>query len=353
MSRRTARNNPPKFNYKLLGMIVLLMLVAGGSIYGIGIGVGWWASPFPETTTTTPTTEKITSTFTLFSYPDGEDVSNFIEMDLWEPKSSATFDDTDDVYTMSNFERLVTGKDADDISDDLRDEPWYWAEITGNSVFANTFILLIGGANRDYEFYVYQPTSDVNFNILDAVMNEAFTAGYQGDSNHTLIADCPQDTRTPITDLHYGVGWDVSATEFADYSATQQLEMWNEKNYRAQARYLDPSLDTADHEYIEGLEAYTDYFGIKVSFNTTIGTTALLTDINVTVAKGEKVRAFKIGADVWFVVTEDINFKIGAYDFKFEMSIGANISVSAVASGRITAPNDVPVGFTLYSLIGA
>lgn len=351
MSRRTTRNNPPKFNYKMLGMIIILMLVAGGSIYAIGIGVGWWASPFPEETPTTPTTVVLTeSTFTLYSYPDGEDVSNFVEMDIWAPKSSATFDEVDDRYTMSNFERLVTGKDADDIAEDLRGEPWYWAEITGNSVFANTFFLLIGGANHDYPFYVYQPTSDVKFNILDSNMNASFWLGYQGDSNHTLVADCLHDTRT-LADLHYGVGWSVSATEFAEYTATQQLEMWDEKNYRAQARYLDPSLDTADHEYIEGLEAYTDYFGIKMTFNTTMGTG--VTSVNVTIAKGESVRTFKIGADVWFVITEDISFKDGAYDFKFEMSIGANISVSAVASGRITAPNDVPVAFTQYSLIGA
>ncbi|MCP6718939.1 MAG: flagella basal body P-ring formation protein FlgA [Patescibacteria group bacterium] len=328
-------------------IFVIVVLMGTGVIQLGNINLGG--------TVTTP--EKTTSTFTLWSYPDGEDVSNFVEMDIWTPKSSATFDDMDDVYTMSNFERAESGKDADDISIDLRDEAHVWAEITGNSVFANIFRLLVGGVNYDYEFYVYHPTSDVNFNILDSNLNASWpdnvgAYNYNGDDNHTVLLDAPHLTQT-VADMHYGTGWDLSATDFADYTDAQKNEVWDEKNWRVQAPYLDPTLDTADHEYIEGLEAYTEFFAIRITFDASISTIiGNVLEVNVTVAKGENVRAVISGTFVYLLVTEVINFENGAYDFKFEMYMGDNISVSTVQSGRVTVPNDVPVTFTAYSSIG-
>lgn len=306
-----------------------------------------------STDTTPTTTEKATSSFTLMSSPDGEDVSNFVEMDIWLPKSSATFEDTDDIYTLTNFERAETGKDAEDISIDLRNEAYAWAEITGNSVFANTFKLLYGGANYDYMLYAYHESSDVNFNILDSNMNASFYAGYQGDSNFTAVIDVPHYTTT-VAQMHYGVGWETSATEFADYNAAQQKVVWDEKNWRTQARYLDPSLDTADHEYIEGLEEYTEYFALRLTFNDSVSTVnGNVLEVNCTIAKGENVRAVYSGTIIYLVVTEDINFENGAYNFKFELQIAANISITTAASGRVTVPDDTPDVFTQYSLIGA
>ena len=322
-------------------LVVFIILFGTGTLTLSNIGLGG--------TPTTPV--KTVSTFKLTSYPDLEDVSNFIEMDIWTPKASATFEDRDDIYTMTNFEREVTGKDADDISIDLRDVSYAWAEITGNSVFENYFILLIGGGNIDYEFYAYHLTSDVNFNILDSNMDEAFTASYQGDSNFTAILDAPHYTKT---NNHYGVGWEVSATDFADYTDAQKLEVYDEKNTRVQTPTLDPTLDTADHEYIEGLERYTEFFAIKLTFNESVSTVdGNALEVNVTIAKGENVRAVYSGTMIYLIVTEIMDFSDGAYDFKFEMQIAVNISISAVASGRLTVPNDSPGVFTQYSLIGA
>lgn len=41
-----------------------------------------------DTTPTTTTTTKATSTFTLFEYSTGEDVSSWLEMSVWIPKES-------------------------------------------------------------------------------------------------------------------------------------------------------------------------------------------------------------------------------------------------------------------------
>jgi len=326
-----------------IAVIVLSLLFGTGTLSLSGFDLGG--------TTTTPDPEKTASTYTVRSHPDLEDVSNFVEMDIWIPKSSATFDDMDDIYTLTNFEREVTGTDADDISIDLRDVPYAWAEITGNSVFENDFILLVGWKNTDYDFPIYHLTSDVNFNILDSNMNEAFTVSYQGDSNFTAVLDAPHRT---TTNNHYGVGWEVSATDFADYTDAQKLEVWDEKYTRVQAPTLDPTLDTADHEYIEGLERYTEYLALKLTFNDSVSTVdGNALEVNCTIAKGENVRAVYSGTIIYLIVTDIINFEDGAYDFKFEMQIAVNISISAVASGRLTVPNNSPGVFTQYSLIGA
>ena len=335
-------------NQRLL--LILAIIIGGGlGVYFIGDYVGLW-SIAPEETTTTVKTK---STFKLSSYPDLEDVSNFVEMNIWTPKASAEFETMDDIYTLTNFEKSESGKDADDISIDLRDHDYIWAEVTANSVFHNNFRLLYGGVNYDYEFYVFQETSDVNFNILDSNMNASFYTGYQGDDNQTVIIDCPHYTTT-VAEMHYGTGWELSATDFADYTEAQKEFMWDEKNFRAQAMYLDPTLDTCDHEYIEGLEQYTEYFALKLTYNDSVSTidgNAL--EVNCTIAKGESVRAVYSGTLIYFIVTEIINFEDGAYDFKFEIQHAANISISSVYSGRLTVPDDSPGVFSAYSAIGA
>jgi len=334
-------------NQRLL-LIVGIVLGGGLGIFFIGDYVGVWSIAPTGTTSTV----KTTSTFALMSYPDGEDVSNFVEMDIWIPKSSATFEDVDDKYTLTNFERAESGKDADDISIDLRDEPYIWAEVTGNTVYANTFVLITGGVNYDYVLNVYQQTSDVNFNILDAAMNASFYAGYQGDSNFTATLDAPHYTTT-VAELHYGVGWETSATDFADYTTAQKEVVWDEKNWRVQAPVYDPTLDTADHEYIEGLEANTDYFAIKITFNDSVSTVdSNILEVNATIAKGEKVKIVYSGTLIYLIVNEIINFESGVYDFKFEMQMAANISISSVYSGRLTVPDDSPGAFSTYSAIG-
>ena len=340
-----------KINKNQRLFIVIIVIVSGGiGIFFIGDYAGLWSIAPGGTTTTVP---GAASTFTLISYTDGEDVSNFVEMDIWVPKSTAEFEDADDIYEMSNFERAEQGKDADDISIDLSEESYVWAEVTGNAVFANNFVLLYGGANYHYTLYVYHLTSDVNFNIMDSSMAAVFAADYQGDDNFTVIMDAPHVTQT-VADMHYGVGWDLSATDFDDYTDSQKNEVWDEKNWRCQAPLLDPTLDTADHEYIEGLETYTDYLAIRITFNASISTVVgNVAEVTCDIAKGEDVRAIISGTFVYLIMTDVVNFEDGVQDFDFEMTIAAHIKVASVHSGRLTVPDDIPVTFTAYSAIGA
>ena len=133
--------------------IVLILCVCGGLIWAFMPG-----SPLnPEDDE--PVIPALTvSTFTFLSAQDGEDVSPFVEVDLWAPKSGVDFDDLyEDITDLTtNFERTITGSDADDVSIDLRGDLYYWLEITGNDVFNNTFYLLFGGTNFDYLDYIHQ-----------------------------------------------------------------------------------------------------------------------------------------------------------------------------------------------------
>lgn len=125
-----------KHHKTTLVVIAIIGIIAGGSYWYFGLS--------PQTDTKTPAV-KTASTITLISYVDGEDVSSFVECNLWVPKSAATFDDAEDEYKLTTkFEKEESGKDADDISIDMREvEDGAWLEITGNSVFANTFHKLI------------------------------------------------------------------------------------------------------------------------------------------------------------------------------------------------------------------
>jgi len=184
-------------------------------------------------------------------------------------------------------------------------------------------------------------------------MANVFAAGYQGDSNFTVVMDCPHETKT-VAAMHYGVGWDLSATDFAELALKQQKIYWNEKYWRAEAMYLDPSLDTCDHGYIEGLEKYTDYFAIQIKYNVSVSTVdGNAAEVNCTIAKGENVRAVITGEYIYLIITEIVDFEDGVYDFKFECAHAVNISVSTVKEGRLTVPNDTPDVFTAGNAIGA
>lgn len=334
---------------------------------GLFIGVialcGWifWPQSPTDTPEETPTT-KATSTFTLYSSVSGEDVSNFVEMDIWEPKSGATFDEGyEDITALTtNFERAVTGKDADDISIDLRDEEYYWAEITGNTVFDNTFHLLYGGANYDYLFYVHHRTSDINFNILDDTMSAlayGVVAGGENtkgvDANYTAVLNAPHLTKT---NNHYGdIGWEITATDFTEFTLREKEIVWNEIYWRDQFPSYDPTADTVN-EYDRDWEKITNAPALKWTFNATVNVTdGSTTQINCSIAKGYPVDILISGANLYMVWYEGFNFDPDPYTLKFEMFFDTHINVTSVHSGRA----DIPATLSsltwdeTYSLIGA
>lgn len=356
MSRRKARNNPPKFNYKLLGMIVLLIAIAGGSMYAIGLGFGWWASPFEAETPTGVTLA--TSSFSGKSSIDGEDVSAFTEMSIWIPEDETDMDEFDDYFSIANFEEEIKSKDMDDVSLDISDYLYVWVEINPDAtgVFSTEWILL-SGVNADYQFSLKDQSTDVNFNMLDrdslAVIS---VSGYQTDGNYTILFDVPHNTQT-ASQLHANTDdWDMDDDKWADLDADDKLDYYDEKNWAGQYP-IYVMTDDDEKDYDEPLEQLTDALAFKMIFNATVSTTdGSVTQINCTIPDtNENIEVIVDGVNIWFVFYETVTFDGGANSFTFDLEFGANITLSDVDSGRVEVPrSDDNLGvFTKYSDIGA
>ncbi|KKN03696.1 hypothetical protein LCGC14_1105060 [marine sediment metagenome] len=296
------------------------------------------------------------STFTLYSAVDGEDVSNFATMDIWVPKSDATFEDGyEDITALTkNFEREESGKDADDISIDLRDYDYIWAEVVGNSVWENTFYLFYGGVNQDYKRYAHHTSSAVPFNFYVKNTGAAITIpGHTTNGNFTGVLDVPIDSRTPA-DNHYGDAWVLSTTEFGELTQTQQEFYWDESNWCDQYPTYDPTLDTVN-ELVRDFETITNTFALKFVMNATINVTdGAATQINCTIARGYSIDTVISGANLYMVWYEGFNFDPDPYTFDFEMWFGADITVTTVYSGRVDVPASLSsiTNFVVYNEIG-
>lgn len=329
-------------------VIALIAFIGTGSYYLFGLS--------PQTDTTPATPVKTASTVTLWSYIDGEDVSSFVEANIWVPKSSATFDDTEDEYRLTTkFEKEESGKDADDISLDMRDfEDYGWLEITGNSVFANTFHKLIPGRNYDYDFYVYDLSSDLNFNLFVRDTLAAVTvADYQTNNNLTFIMDVDHEV---TTNNHYGDDWAISTEDFNDMTLSDKKEVWDEAKWQVQAPLYDPRLDE-EREFDDDLERLTDALVLRIEFNTTVSTVdGNAAQINITINDSAvPVEIIISGTYIHLIFTDVISFESGVYSFDLEIKFGVNITLSDIDSGRIVVPrDDENLGaFTKYSDIGA
>ncbi len=329
----------------LLGVFLVLAAVIGITGY----------NPFGGDETPTPT-PLAASTFELYSGVDGEDVSNFATMDIWVPKSGATFDDGyDDITALTkNFEREESGNDADDISLNLSDYDYVWAEIVGNSVWDNDFNLIVpGGLNGVHKYYVHHRSSAVPFNIYFKNSGDAITiAGEQTNGNFTGVLDVPIDSTT-AANRHYGDAWDLSTTEFGELTLKQRKFYWDEGNWQDQFPTYDPTLDTVN-EYVRDFETITNTFALKFEMNATINVTnGAVTQVNVTIAKGFPIDIVISGTDLYMVWYEGFNFLEDPYTFDFEMWFAANISITTVYSGRVDVPASLSsiTDFVAYNTI--
>lgn len=296
------------------------------------------------------------STFSLTSYVDGEDVSNFVEISIWTPKSDAEFDDTEDIYTMSNFEETETSKDADDIDIDLSSYTYVWIEIDpdAETVFETTWTMIFGGVNYAYSMYVYHQSSDVNFNVLTASTMSAIAVGdYNADVDLLIIMDVPHSTSS---NLHYGANWDLTTEEYNELEADELEALKDEKNYRCQAPTYNPA-DDDEKDFDDDLEKITDAFALRMTYNDTISTVdGNGNQVNCTVdSNDEPIEVIISGTYIFLVFYEIISFEDGSYDFVIELEIGADIHLDNVQSGRLEVPRDDDnLGtFTVLSAIGA
>jgi len=301
------------------------------------------------------------STFVLTSAVDGEDVSSWATMDIWVPKSDADFDEGyEDITALTqNFEREETGKDADDISLDLSIYPYVWAEIVGNAPWQNHFELIItGGVNRVHRYNVHDASEAAPFNILVRNTGANLTTwtetnGGGIDSNYTGVVDVPL-SYLAAAKCHYGDNWNIDATEFGELTATQQEFYWNQRNWADQFPTYDPTVDT-NNEFEREFEVLTNVFCVYIQMNDTISVVdGAVTQLNVTLGRGQPIETVIAGANLYFLWYEGFNFLDGVMSWDFEMSFGDNLTVATAYSGRIDVPAGASsiTGFIAYNEIG-
>ena len=337
---------------KRLALGIGFLVIAGFVAYGIYWSVTNPQSPF----VTTPTPSEV-STFQLFSKVDGEDVSDFVEISVWIPDDDAEFDETEDIFTISNFEEDKSSMDAEDVEIDLSGVEYAWLEIDPDSevLFAEDWILLYGGANYDYKVYVYDQSTDVNFNILDEDTMAGVTVGDLAMSGGYLaVIDVPHATET-AAQLHVGTNWDMEQSEFDDLTDSEKADYYDEKNWAGQYPTYNPA-DDLEKKYDDDLEQLTDAFALKFTFNTTVSTTdGATTQVNCTMESGAPVDVVYSGTFIYMIFYEALEFENGAQDVYFDMDTADDIHVDNVHSGRLVVPRDDDSlgAFTAYSAIGA
>jgi hypothetical protein len=331
---------------------------AGGVLLLIVVVAGVWLSVAPQSPfvpAATPTTGN--TTFKLISYQDGEDVSDFVEMSVWIPKSTAEFDETEDIFTISNFEEDKSSMDAEDISIDLSEITYAWIQIDPDTeaVFSENWHLLYGGANYLYTLYVYDLSTDVNFNLLDADTMAIQTMASALSGEYIFVIDVPHATET-AAQLHMGTHWDMEQSDFDDLSTADAAEFYKEELWTCQAP-LYVIGDDNSKRYDDEMEQMTNAFALMLDFNDTVSTTdGALTQVNVTlVNSNDPVEIITSGDKIYLVFYEVISFENGAYTINLDLDTAANITLTDVDSGRIVVPEDDDnLGtFTKLSDIGA
>lgn len=353
-ARRTSHRKGKTTKYLITTL--LITVVAGASIWGLGIYLGWWA-PFGPAGPPV----KTASTFTIIDRASGEDVSDLCEIRIYEPDTDYDDDwsDEEDIYTLTNFESAKKDT-ADDISIDLRDDDYYWVEINPDEdlYWANTFYLISGGVNYDYTYYVDHLSSDVNINLLNRTDMEQFclvdsgsTAATHQSGNWTFHLDIPIRT---TSDAHYGDKWDTETDEFNELSAEDQADFYNERLWRTQGYQYVPGVDQ-EKEFDSALERLTNTFNIRITCNTSINVTdGASTQINVSLLDtSEKFEIVSHGQLIDIISTDIITFTIGPKVFDIEIEIASEICITNIQSGRIVVPRaDDSLGpFTAYSSI--
>jgi len=286
----------------------------------------------------TSTTPADRSSFTIDAYIDGEDVS-WVPISLWTPTASATFEDVEDIYTMTNFQETTASVPGSSISIDLSSYEYVWVQMDpdAETPFAEDWQLLYpNGENGAYNLYAKDPTTDVNFNVADESMNEVTVADHQTDGNYTLLYDCPHYTTT-AAQMHYGTNWETTATEFAALTTAQKQWFYDEKNYAGQFGLFDPNdfvyKTTLMHPVLASM---TNAFAFKITFNDTISVVdGAATQVNFTLTDNAPFEAVISGAYMYLIAYSPINFLSGINQIGFEISYAANITMSDIDSGNV------------------
>jgi hypothetical protein len=324
-----------------LKVIIVIGIVA---IIGVAGGIGILTYQYIVSQAQAPATTVSTTTIELECYVSGEDVS-WVKVNVWFPKDSSIFDDPEDIRTKSMYELEVTADEAEDVSIDVSEIPYFIVEIdpADASVYSNTEFVEIGGYNRVLDYDVKDRVTDYNFNIVNSTMGAIdLTTGFTNKStsdNYTLIMDCDH-YMTTAAQMHYGDNWETTTTEFNALDALDQLWFYDEKNFACLDIIYDTSVDT-DKDFDDPLERLTNAPAIKFTFNTTLSTVDGNTaQVNFTVGNEVPAEIVYSGTIIYLIFYDDISFEYGSVSYLFEMQTSTHIELNDVDSGWLTVPGD-------------
>lgn len=313
--------------YAVLG-ILLIGTVVGGIIWALQPG-----------SILNPEVETEKSSFEYIDYITGEDVS-WVPLTIWTPKADSTFEDLDDVFNVAKYQSSASSR-ASAISIDLSGYTYVLVQPDpdDDAPYAENWQLITpNGKNGAYTIYALDPTTDVNFNVLDENMNEVTVADHQTNGNYTLVFDCDH-YMTTTAEMHYGTNWEVSATEFADLTVSQQNWYYDEANFAGQFPLFNPQDDTYTYKTSlshAALADFTNCFAFKLTFNDSISIVdGAVTQVNFTLADNAPWEVCVSGEVIYLVSYEPILFTGGMLNLGFEISYAANISLSDVDSGNL------------------
>ena len=322
-------------------IIIVIGIVALFSVAGVGIFYGY---QYLTAQAQAPATTVSATTIELECYVSGEDVS-WVKVNVWFPKDSSIFDDPEDIRTKSMYELEVTADEAEDVSVDVSEIPYFIVEIdpADASVFSNTEFVEIGGYNRVLDYDVKDRVTDYNFNVLNGTMGAINLAtdftNLSTSDNYTLIMDCDH-YMTTAAQMHYGDDWETTTSEFNDLDASDKLWFYDEKNFACLDVIYDTSVDT-DKDFDDPLERLTNAPAIKFTFNTTLSTVDGNTaQVNFTVGNEVPAEIVYSGTIIYLIFYDDISFEYGSVSYLFEMQTSTHIELDDVDSGWLTVPGD-------------
>jgi hypothetical protein len=306
----------------------------------VAVVVSWYV--YAQSPAGNPPTPVAKSSFTITSYVDGEDVSGLVPMSVWVPKAGETFDSPDDYQDLTKYTETVSSTVASLVSIDLSDYGFFIAEVqpTGatSTPFANNYKLYYtNGENKVYNLDGYDQATDVDGVVVDSTMSAITIADYATDGNFTCFYDVPHYTTT-AAQLHYGTNWDLTAAEFADLTAAQQQEYWDEKYWTGEFG----TFVSGDYVYKSvlahpNLASFTNVFAFELTFNDSVSIVdGAATQVNFTLTDDNAYFEVCYSADkIYLASYAPITFLNGAKQLHCSIQFADNITLSTWKSVRL------------------
>ena len=304
------------------------------------------------------------STFSITSSVDGEDVSDFVELDILVPDPDATFDSFEDYFDLGRFDTEVAGKNAEDITIDLTafavDGDWCWivVDLDAETVFNTTYYLVSTASNDVFPMKAYHQPQDVQIDLLHietgihGVATSYGAAGnvnYQGTEaglvrgNFTLTINTFGIDITDVEEEHRGaIGtakWETTTTEYNELALDEQQEFYKMDNWCSLKGTYLPTNDTAK-TYNSALSKMTVAYALEIVMNATIAAVSESADgLNITMSQDNRVDStvlYLANTKAYIVFHEEV-FAGDVFDFGY--NTGINICMNATRIVMLYLPD--------------